>query len=126
MFGTARSYMMILVTACVAGTSAFAQDAKVAGASGIDSASAPLRIAAALVAGPRLEATATAMRPLTQATDAVAFQRRQPMNMGQPVALMIVGGAAIVLGSFIGGDSGTLFMIGGAGSVLVGLYQYLK
>jgi hypothetical protein len=126
MFGTTRSYVMILVSACVAGTSAFAQNANAAGASAIDSASVPLRIASALVAGPRLEATATAMRPLTQATGALASQRKQPMNMGQPVALMIVGGAAIVLGAFIGDDPGTLFMIGGAGSVLVGLYQYIK
>jgi len=126
MFGTTRSYMMILVAACVAGTSASAQDANAARASGIDSASAPVRIASAPVAGPRLEATATAMRPLSQTTDALAFQRAQPKNLGQPVALMVVGGAAIVLGAFIGGDPGTLFMIGGAGSVLVGLYQYIK
>ena len=45
---------------------------------------------------------------------------------GTNVALMVVGGAAIVLGAVIGGDAGTLMMIGGAGVGLWGLYHYLR
>jgi hypothetical protein len=79
----------------------------------------------ALSAGPRLEATATALRQTaTPQADVVSMQRRQ--SQGQPVALMIVGGAAIVLGALIGDDIGTIFMIGGAVALLYGLYQYTK
>jgi hypothetical protein len=41
------------------------------------------------------------------------------------VALMIVGGAALVIGAVIGDDAGTLVMLGGAGIGLYGLYQFL-
>ena len=41
------------------------------------------------------------------------------------VALMIVGGAALVLGSVIGDDAGAMMMVGGGVVGLVGLYQYL-
>lgn len=40
--------------------------------------------------------------------------------------LMIVGGAAFVAGAIIGDTAGTLFMVGGAGIGLYGLYQYLQ
>lgn len=86
------------------------------------------RAVAQSAAGPRVELTATAVRQHAQANDsvstaAVAARRK---SMGQPIALMIVGGAAIVLGAVIGGDAGTLFMIGGAVTGLFGLYQYLQ
>jgi hypothetical protein len=38
---------------------------------------------------------------------------------------MIVGGTALVLGAVIGGDAGTLVMVGGAGIGLYGLYRFL-
>jgi hypothetical protein len=38
---------------------------------------------------------------------------------------MIVGGAALVVGAVIGGDAGTLVMLGGAGIGLYGLYLFL-
>jgi hypothetical protein len=41
------------------------------------------------------------------------------------VALMIVGGAALVVGAVIGNDAGTLVMLGGAGIGLYGLYLFL-
>ena len=80
-------------------------------------------------AGPRVELTATAVRQHAQTPDsakslAAAAARRK--SMGQPIALMIVGGAAIVVGAVIGGDAGTIFMIGGAVAGLIGLYQYLQ
>ncbi|NUO94229.1 MAG: hypothetical protein HOQ14_07085, partial [Gemmatimonadaceae bacterium] len=45
---------------------------------------------------------------------------------GQPVALMVVGGAALVVGLIIGGGAGTAIAVGGAVAGLVGLYQYLQ
>lgn len=47
-------------------------------------------------------------------------------RMGQSVALMIVGGAALITGLVIGDDVGTLIAVGGAGIGLYGLYNYLK
>jgi hypothetical protein len=47
-------------------------------------------------------------------------------RMGQSVALMVVGGAALIAGVVVGGDGGTLLAIGGAVVGLVGLYQYIK
>ena len=41
-------------------------------------------------------------------------------------ALMIVGGAALIVGSIIDGDAGTLIMVSGGVIGLYGLWQYLK
>lgn len=76
------------------------------------------------LAGPRLGSTTTGVR--RQADVAAQPIRTQPVSMGKPMALMIVGGAAFVLGAVIGSEAGTLFMIGGAAAFLIGLYQYVK
>jgi hypothetical protein len=47
-------------------------------------------------------------------------------GLGQPEALMIVGGAALLAGLIIGDDAGTLIAVGGAVTGLFGLYQYLR
>ena len=41
------------------------------------------------------------------------------------VAMMIVGGAALLVGAIIGDDAGTIVMLGGAGIGLYGLYLFL-
>ena len=75
--------------------------------------------------GPRLDALVTGYRVTEQRLDSsLSLQRSQ--SVGKPVALMVVGGAAIVLGALIGDDVGLLFMIGGAVALLVGLYRYLQ
>lgn len=68
----------------------------------------------------------------------VGVQRLQPAPapVGQPApfrgdtrqnrALMIVGGAGVLTGMVIGGDSGTLISIGGGVVFLWGLFQYLQ
>lgn len=68
----------------------------------------------------------------------VGVQRFQPAPAprGNPVpfrgdtrqnrALMIVGGAGMLTGMVIGGDSGTLISVGGGVVFLWGLYQYLQ
>ena len=53
-----------------------------------------------------------------------AAQRRA--GLGQPVALMVVGGAALLTGLIIGGDAGTVIAVGGALVGLYGLYEYLQ
>jgi len=50
---------------------------------------------------------------------------RDHANVGPNVGLMIIGGAAIITGSVIGGSGGTLIAVGGAVVGLYGLYKYL-
>ncbi|MEK7402544.1 MAG: hypothetical protein AABZ80_09315 [Gemmatimonadota bacterium] len=78
----------------------------------------------AQAAGPRLTTTATGVH--RQNAPTTASMAPALTNLGKPKTLMIMGGAAIVLGVVIGTDIGTLLEIGGAVSFLVGLYQYIK
>jgi len=45
---------------------------------------------------------------------------------GQSVAMMIAGGALFVAGAIVGGDAGTLLMVGGAGIGAYGLYVHFR
>ncbi|HXT14434.1 MAG TPA: hypothetical protein VN706_02310 [Gemmatimonadaceae bacterium] len=47
-------------------------------------------------------------------------------HLGQSRAMMVVGAAALIAGAIIGGDPGTIIMVGGAVIGLYGLYQYLQ
>jgi hypothetical protein len=47
-------------------------------------------------------------------------------SVGRNPAMMIVGGVALIAGAVIGGESGTIIMIGGGLLGLYGLWQYLK
>lgn len=47
-------------------------------------------------------------------------------GLGQARAMMVVGAAALVAGAIIGGDPGTIVMVGGAVIGLIGLYEYLQ
>jgi hypothetical protein len=48
------------------------------------------------------------------------------LRRSQSVALMIVGGAGMIVGSLIDGDTGTIIMVGGGVVGLIGLFQYLR
>jgi hypothetical protein len=58
----------------------------------------------------------------TFAAPAFPGQTRESRN----VALMIVGGAAIAVGAVVGGDAGTIMMVGGGVIGLIGLYRYVR
>jgi hypothetical protein len=77
---------------------------------------------AAPVAGPTVDAATVGVRHTVEAQPAA--QRRGGSAAGMP--LMIVGGAAILVGIVVGGDAGHAISIGGAVVGLVGLYQYLQ
>lgn len=47
-------------------------------------------------------------------------------HLGQARAMIVVGAAALIAGAIIGGDPGTIIMVGGAVIGLYGLYQYLQ
>ena len=77
--------------------------------------------------GPTLDAASVAVRPAESKElqlNAAAAPRRA--GYGQPVALMVVGGAALLTGLIIGGDPGTVIAVGGALVGLYGLYEFLQ
>lgn len=118
-----RAYPMVLIAGLCLAATASAQSPTAPDSARVAPATAAP--ADSVASGPRVESTATGIRRLAVTDDANLLQRRQPQNVGKPMALMIVGGAAIVLGAVVGGDVGTLFMIGGTVTLLIGLYQYL-
>lgn len=60
----------------------------------------------------------------TPSAEAPAFE--DSMGNGKNVAMMWVGGAAIVVGSLVGGDGGQIIAISGAVIGLIGLFHYLQ
>jgi len=70
--------------------------------------------------GPR-----TVLWTLAAIAAAWLFIQLWPVLILIAVALMIVGGAALVVGAVIGDDAGTLVMLGGAAVGLYGLYLFL-
>jgi hypothetical protein len=48
------------------------------------------------------------------------------INAGPNIAMMAVGGAAVVVGLIIGGDGGLVIATGGGLVALVGLWRYLR
>jgi hypothetical protein len=75
--------------------------------------------------GPTIESAAVGIRPAVSKDEAAATQARR-RGVNNDVALMIVGGAAMIAGAIIDGDAGTIFLIGGAVIALWGLYNYLQ
>lgn len=49
-----------------------------------------------------------------------------PRATGNSPAMMIVGGVALLVGAVIGGDEGTIIMVGGGVLGLFGLWHYLR
>jgi hypothetical protein len=73
--------------------------------------------------GPTLDAASVAVRHVESPVTAAPARHA---GYGQPVALMVVGGAALITGLIIGDSAGTAIAVGGAVVGLVGLYQYLQ
>ena len=99
-----------------------------AGAARTDSvgaAAASSRSSSEVVRGPSLSSARVASHAVSTkgALPAPLLQNRTSNR--NSVALMIVGGAALVVGAVIGDDAGTLVMLGGAAVGLYGLYLFL-
>lgn len=89
--------------------------------------SAPAASAASAPRGPTLDgARAGVTRPVSAQQESGAALAARTGSVGQPIALMIVGGAAVVIGLLVGDTGGNLLAFGGAVVGLVGLYQYLR
>jgi hypothetical protein len=59
-----------------------------------------------------------------RATPAPAAEAR--LGAGKNVALMVVGGAALIIGAVIGGTAGVLIAVAGAAIGLYGLYNFVQ
>lgn len=113
----------LVVTVCIAATAPLeAQASSLVADTNVVRQAAP-------APGPTVAASAVALRAPAQLPD----EERQRLADGatgarvtQSQTLMIVGGAMFLAGAIIGGDAGTIIMIGGAGIGLWGLYQYLQ
>ena len=116
----------------VAASSARAQEAAVApvatstASAAVSADAAPVAAQSAATpapAGPTMDAAAVAVRHLTSESTTAAAPRG---GYGQSVALMVVGGVALLAGLIIGGPAGTAIAVGGAVVGIIGLYQYLQ
>ena len=88
--------------------------------------SAPASDSARVVVGAPIDGDRVAAhRAETNTTKSLIMARSGP-GLGEARAMMIVGGAALIVGSFIDGTTGRIVMVGGAVVGLIGLYEYLQ
>lgn len=85
-------------------------------------------VAATVVApaGPTIMNATAGIRASASTIAAPTPAPRQDGSVGRNPAMMIVGGVALITGAIIGGDTGTIIMVGGGVLGLYGLWQYLK
>jgi hypothetical protein len=86
--------------------------------------SAAVQPAPPAMRGPTVASARVASHAVSTANGAPPVIQNRTSNRNA-VALMIVGGAALVIGAVIGDDAGTLVMLGGAAIGLYGLYHFL-
>jgi hypothetical protein len=117
---------------CVAAPSAQAQQSFVPRTPKADVAAPTVMAAAdstvndARPAAPTADAARVAVSQPTSHELKVSTAAQRRAGLGQPVALMVVGGAALLTGLIIGDDAGTVIAVGGALVGLYGLYEYLQ
>jgi hypothetical protein len=76
-------------------------------------------------AGPTVAASKVGVNRAASAAKApVAYDTR--LGAGRNIALMVVGGAALVIGLVIGGAAGVLIAVAGAAIGLLGLYYFVQ
>jgi hypothetical protein len=85
---------------------------------------APSDSATTVARGPSVANARVAVHQVSTSRGAAPVIQNRSSNRNA-VALMIVGGAALVIGAVIGDDAGTLVMLGGAAVGLYGLYMFL-
>ncbi len=79
-------------------------------------------------AAPSVDHGGLTVAPVAQANDGRPgpADAPPPPVRGRNTAMMIVGGAGLIVGAVIGGTAGTLVMLGGAAVGLFGLWNYLQ
>ncbi len=76
-------------------------------------------------AGPTVSSSSVGIRR-APAANAAAPAAEARLGAGRNVALMVVGGAALVIGAVIGGTAGILIAVTGAAVGLYGLYNFIQ
>lgn len=109
---TARWPLLVAVAAAVAFAAPVSAQQRAPGDVGV----------APLTSSMRATAPAVSLAPAVASAAPPPPQARQ----SQSVAMMIVGGAGLIVGSLIGGDTGTIMMAGSGVIGLVGLFRYLR
>jgi hypothetical protein len=74
--------------------------------------------------GPALGALPVAVQAAASPTASAVASTHSGQRQNE--TLMVVGGAAILVGAVMGGKAGTVFMVGGAVAGLYGLYKYMQ
>ena len=109
-----RKFISILAAAAVMSSSAVA------------SAQSPAPKAAQQSVGPTVSANAVGVRAPAVLQNANARASDAHMGAGQNVALMVVGGAALIIGAIMGHTAGALIAVAGAVVGLYGLYHFIQ
>ena len=113
----------LLAAPLAAQTVAAEQNAPVA-VTAVVVADAPVAVTSDVARGPLMKDAAVGVRLDARNTPLATPPKFQ--SPGRNPAMMIVGGAALIVGAVIGGQAGTIVMVGGAGVGLWGLYTYLE
>lgn len=92
----------------------------------IESPAAPANVTPITRGGAPMTGLRSAMHTREAARALIPTAAATRANLGQARALMVVGAAALITGAIIGGDPGTIIMVGGAVIGLYGLYEYLQ
>ncbi|MEO8192791.1 MAG: hypothetical protein ABI681_02995 [Gemmatimonadales bacterium] len=77
-------------------------------------------------AGPTVSSSTVGIKRTAPASSTTAPAAEARLGAGRNVALMVVGGAALIIGAVIGGTAGVLLAIGGAIVGLYGLYNFVQ
>ena len=76
-------------------------------------------------AGPTVDAAKVGVKMTSSASKAPAAYDAH-VGAGRNVAMMVVGGAALIIGAVIGGAAGILIAVAGAAVGLYGLYYFIQ
>ena len=76
--------------------------------------------------GPTVAANTAGIRAPTVARGNASRAADTHMGAGRNVALMVVGGAAIIIGAIIGETAGLLIAVAGAAIGLYGLFNFIQ
>ena len=77
-------------------------------------------------AGPTVGASVVGIKRVENAKAPAAPAAEARLGAGKNVALMVVGGAALIIGAVIGGTAGVLIAVTGAAIGLYGLYNFIQ
>ncbi|HUQ21014.1 MAG TPA: hypothetical protein VM099_15450 [Gemmatimonadaceae bacterium] len=93
----------------------------------IASAQSPAPKAVQQSAGPTVSASQAGIRaPATSRALSTSAAKDAHMGAGRNVALMVVGGAALIIGAIMGDTAGLLIAVAGAAVGLYGLYNFIQ